>query len=43
MLNLKEYLIVFIGIAIILGIFPCLSLFANLWEFITKRRQNGRN
>lgn len=30
MLNLKEYLIVFIGIAIILGIFPALVMFCNL-------------
>lgn len=30
MLNLKEYLIVFIGIAIILGIFPLLVLICKL-------------
>ena len=30
MLNLKEYLIVLIGIAIILGLFPALVMFCKL-------------
>lgn len=30
MLNLKEYIIVFIGIAIILGFFPALVMFCKL-------------
>lgn len=30
MLNLKEYLIVFIGIAIILGIFPALVMLCKI-------------
>lgn len=30
MLNLKEYMIVFIGIAIILGLFPALVMFCKL-------------
>lgn len=30
MLNLKEYLIVFIGITIILGLFPSLVMFCKL-------------
>lgn len=30
MLNLKEYLIVFIGIATILGLFPALVMFCKL-------------
>lgn len=32
MLNLKEYLIVFIGIAIILGIFPVFVFICKLME-----------